>query len=104
MNCTQSRCTSVFFDGLKSTCTDTHNNPEHSLNLKPSYFSYTKWLFKNFMNYYMSLGTAVPLNSLKYAIQNSEVAGSLNFNHLNDNQTTPLSLLMLFHHFNRGSI
>lgn len=99
MNCTQSRSPSVFFNGLKSSCTDTHNNPEHSFSLKPSGFSYTKWLFKNFRSYYTSLGTGVPLNSLKYATHNSEVAGSLHFNHLNANQTTPLSFLMLFHHF-----
>lgn len=49
------------------------------------------------------VGTGVPLNSLKYATHNSEVAGSLHFNHLNANQTTPLPFLMLFHHFNRAN-
>jgi len=101
-NCTQSRCTSAFFNGPNSSCTDTHNKPEYSFSLKPSGFSYSKWLFKNLGNYYMSLGPGVPLSSLKCAIHNSKVAGSLHFNHLNANQSKPLSFLILFHYFNRA--
>lgn len=103
MNCTQSRCTSVFFNDLKSSCTDTYNNLENSFSLKPSGFGYTKWLFKNFRSYYMSLGTGVPLNSLKYATNKSEIAVNLHFNHLNVHKITLLSFFdAFFHIFNRA--
>lgn len=101
MNRTQTKCTSFFFLWPEISLY-WYNNPEHAFSLKPSGFSYTKWLFKNFRKYYVSLGTGVPLNSLEYTTPNSEVAESLHFNHLNAKQTIPLSFFMPFHHFNRA--